>query len=135
MPWRATSSDASFETVDPVSVLRRVLVVDDNADAADMLAECLALLGATTRAVYTARAALDVVRSFAPDVVLLDLRMPDVSGAVLAGRLRDGCTASVVAVTGHRPDDVAAEIAAGTFDGWLTKPCSLEALRRILRTA
>lgn len=115
------------------SVLRRrVLVVDDNVDAADMLADCLTRLGATVRAGYSERMALEIASAFAPDLVLLDLRMPDVSGATLARRLRDGCAATFFAVTGHRPDDVAEEIAAGAFDGCLTKPCSFEALRRVL---
>lgn len=116
----------------PAGGRRRILVVDANVDAADMLAECVELLGATARAVYTARGALDVARSFAPDVVLLDLRLPDGTGAPLSHALRSECDARVIAVTGYRADDVAEEIAAGRFDACLTKPCSLDTLRRAI---
>ncbi len=111
---------------------RRVLVVDDNEDAADMLAECVLLLGGSARAVYTAKAAVDAVRSFEPDVVLLDLRLPDGSGSDVARAIRGESKATIIALTGFLAEDVADEIGGGIFDDCVTKPCSLDVVRRIL---
>ena len=69
---------------------RRVLVVDDNIDAATSLAELLRLEGHQTQAVYSAKEALEAVANFSPDVVLLDIGLPDMDGYEVAKRIRAG---------------------------------------------
>jgi signal transduction histidine kinase/ActR/RegA family two-component response regulator len=113
----------------------RVLIVDDNRDAADMLCALLESLGATVRAVYDGRAAAAVVEAFAPDAVLLDLGMPGVDGyetARLIRQTRDGQNLQLVALTGWGQQSDRAKTAEAGFDAHLTKPASLEALQEIL---
>src|SRR5438874_1594119 len=68
---------------------RRVLVVDDNEDAANSLAMVLSLGGHETASVYTAADALERAASFKPDVVLLDIGLPGMDGYEVAQRLRE----------------------------------------------
>src|SRR5262249_31763961 len=68
---------------------RRVLIVDDNCDAADLLAEALAQTGFCTRTAYDGPSALTAAREFAPDIALLDIGLPVMDGYELARRLRE----------------------------------------------
>lgn len=86
----------------------RVLVVDDNRDAADALAEVLELLGCDTRACYCGSAAVEAATGFRPDACLLDLAMPGMDGIELSRRLR--------AVSGSRPLLLIATTALGSPD-------------------
>ena len=83
---------------------RRVLVVDDNEDGAEMLASSLELMGHHVRVAHDGRAALDAAANFHPDVALLDIGLPVMDGYELASRLRDlpdGRDIHLVAVTGY----------------------------------
>jgi CheY-like chemotaxis protein len=111
---------------------QRVLVVDDNRDTADMLAACVELVGARAKSVYSGRAAVEEAKTLEPDLVLLDLELPDATGASVARALRAVCDARVVVVTGHDADAVADELATGTFDAHVAKPCTLEVLTGLL---
>jgi signal transduction histidine kinase/CheY-like chemotaxis protein len=117
------------------SSARRVMIVDDNVDAADSLALLLSLEGHETVCVYSAAAALQRVSAFAPDVVLLDIGLPDTDGYEVARRLRDlpGCAAiTLVALTGYgQPEDRERALAAG-FEAHLVKPVDLTALAQML---
>ena len=114
---------------------KRVLVVDDNVDAAETLAELLALKGHQTRAVTESRAALELVPTFAPQVVLLDIGLPEIDGFQVARMLRQMAStrhALLVAVTGYgQPEDRQASNAAG-FDHHLVKPVSLRQLEELI---
>jgi CheY-like chemotaxis protein len=114
-----------------------VLIVDDNADAADSLALLLSLEGHETLCVYSAAAALQRVCAFAPDVVLLDIGLPDTNGYEVARRLRtlSGCAAiRLIALTGYgQPGDRDRAITAG-FEAHLVKPVDLTELGRLLAT-
>ncbi len=66
----------------------RILIVDDSADSADSMAELLTVLGHEARPAYSGVQALDMMRSFTPDVVLLDLEMPDMNGFEVLAVLR-----------------------------------------------
>jgi PAS domain S-box-containing protein len=112
---------------------QRILIVDDNADSADSMAELLTVLGHHAQPVYTGMHAVEAVRSFAPDVVLLDLEMPDMSGYEVLDALRQaGLNLRVFALTGRSsPDDRRRTEAAG-FDAHLVKPLTVEALCRAL---
>jgi CheY-like chemotaxis protein len=116
----------------------RVLVVDDNDDAAQSLAELLRLSGYAVKTARDGMSALGVAAAFRPEVALLDLGLPGMDGFELARRLRaEPMThgAMLVAVTGYgREEDVRAALAAG-FDHHLVKPVNLTALRELLATA
>ena len=112
---------------------KRVLVVDDNRDAADTLALWLEVHGHATRTVYGAEDALDAVDGFAPDVVLLDLGLPGMDGYEVARRIkRDHRAMRVVALSGYgQPRDKALSAAAG-FDAHAVKPVDMAELDQLL---
>lgn len=114
---------------------RRVLIVDDNEDAANSLAMVLQLGGHETASVYTAADALERAAAFKPDVVLLDIGLPGMSGYEVAQRMREmpGLrNIRLVAVTGYgRHDDRLRARDAG-FDDHLTKPVEIAVLERAL---
>ena len=114
---------------------RRVLVVDDNADAADSLGRLLRLEGHEVEVVYSAPDALERARTSAPELVLMDLGLPGVDGYEAARRLRaSGWRGALVAVSGYgRPEDVRRATEAG-FDAHLTKPVGIGALLERVRT-
>lgn len=109
---------------------RRILVVDDNADAADTLALLLASHGAQARATYGGAAALATLNAFAPGVVLLDLGMPEMDGFAVARAVRAAGHAQVriVALTGWGQQADRERTRAAGFDHHLTKPVDLQAL-------
>jgi PAS domain S-box-containing protein len=113
----------------------RVLVVDNNADAADTLGELLTLWGHTVRVVYDGLEALEAAHRFAPDVVLLDLCLPKLDGLEVAQRLRaasDSSAPMLVAFTGRtRLVDRRRCVEAG-FADVVIKPAEPERLRDLL---
>jgi len=113
----------------------RILVVDDNRDTADALAWLLQSIGHEARTAYDGPSALLAVERHAPDVIIQDLGMPDMSGYEIARRMRRLCAARralLVAVTGHgRPDALCIAKEAG-FDRLLLKPVALTALEEVL---
>jgi len=128
---RATGAATKAEGQSP----RRVLVVDDNADAADTLADLLTDLGYVARATYDAVSALDVIRSFRPELCFLDIGLPVMDGYELATRVRqmpEAAGVRLVAVTGYGRDADRQRARAAGFDGHLVKPVSLETLDRVL---
>jgi signal transduction histidine kinase/CheY-like chemotaxis protein len=111
----------------------RVLVVDDNVDAADSLAALLRLMGRDARAAYDGESALAAIGEFRPELAILDLGMPGMNGYELAARLRECYAAGdlrLVALSGHAQTQDAAR-AAG-FDLHLLKPASADDLRKAL---
>lgn len=127
-------ADAPLEQSGPL----RVLVVDDNADAADSLVMLLEAEGHAATAVYDSDAVLASARQFAPDAIVLDIGLPKVDGYHMAQRLRatpDLAHVVLIAVTGYgQPEDRARAFEAG-FDDHLVKPATLDALRRALAKA
>jgi len=117
---------------------RRVLIVDDNEDAANSLALILELGGHETASVYSAVDALARAAEFRPDVVLLDIGLPGMDGYEVAQKLRElpGLRdIRLVAVTGYgRSDDRLRARDAG-FDDHLTKPVEYAVLERTLARA
>ncbi|GHE43701.1 response regulator [Vulcaniibacterium thermophilum] len=112
----------------------RVLVVDDNRDAADTLAAMIRLLGHTVDCVYDPQGVEQAVERFEPELVFLDLGMPGRSGYDVARALRQGTRGDglrLVAVTGWgQPEDHRRTQEAG-FDGHLVKPPDLDGIRRM----
>lgn len=135
MPRIARPQAAAAEEVPFVVAPRRVLVVDDNADAASSLAMLLSLRGHETQAAFSGRDALERVESFAPEVVLLDIGLPEVSGCELAQRLRAMPKmhgVRLVALIGDGQAEEPQRALSAGFDHHVVKPVSLSALERIL---
>ena len=127
---------------------RRILVVDDNADSADMLAMLLEVEGHEVRTVHSGPAALAFFdggdgqpappsHGFVTDAVLLDLGMPGMDGFEVARRLRSEPALAgllLVAVTGYGQDEDQERSRAAGFDHHLVKPVEMDSLRKVLGT-
>lgn len=115
---------------------QRVLIVDDNVDAAEALAMTLTLDGHTTETANTGREAINRVATFHPDVVFLDIGLPEMDGYAVAQRLRSLPhlnSMRIVALSGYgNAEDRRLSKAAG-FDSHLVKPVELDVLRLALR--
>lgn len=135
LPLVASIEHASPAATPAPSPRRRVLVVDDNEDAANSLAMLLDLAGHEAKAVYTPTAALAEVAAFEPDVVLLDIGLPEMDGYEVAARLRalpSQLPLRLIALTGYgQAEDRARALQAG-FDDHLVKPVDFAALERTL---
>ncbi len=119
----------------PSETGRRVLVVDDNADAADALGEALACFGHDVRVVHDAPAALHLARGFRPELALLDIGLPGMSGWELGERLRVvlGEAVRLVAVTGYGLDADRARSREAGFEAHLVKPVDLSLIESTVR--
>lgn len=121
----------------PVAHDRRlkVMVVDDNEDAASTLCTLLEAMGHQTFAAFSATAALSSALDVAPELLFLDIGMPNVDGYELARRMRQlpqTAHSTLVALTGYaQPDDKAKALQAG-FDRHFAKPISLEELQKMI---
>jgi signal transduction histidine kinase/ActR/RegA family two-component response regulator len=115
----------------------RVLVVDDNRDAGDMLGMLLRSLKATARTVHSGPEALAVIDEFDPDVVLLDIGMPFMDGYEVARRIRAsrGDRVLLIALTGWGQEEDVRRAERAGFDHHLVKPPDLEKLGKLLTQA
>lgn len=115
---------------------RRLLVVDDNRDAADSLAMLLGLDGYEVSTAYTGQEALAAANSTRPEVCILDLGLPDLSGYEVAQHLRrtPGLeSVRLIALTGWGQDEHRQRALEAGFDHHLTKPVDPEQLGRLLQ--
>jgi CheY-like chemotaxis protein len=114
---------------------RRILVVDDNEDAANSLAMMLQLEGHDVCTAYSASGALSAAEQQKPEVVFLDIGLPKLDGYEVARRLRaqyGSASPHLIALTGYgRPEDRARALTAG-FAAHLTKPVDPQQLRQVL---
>jgi PAS domain S-box-containing protein len=114
---------------------RRILVVDDNVDAAESLALLLRLEGHDARPAHSGPAALEAVRAEPPEVVILDLGMPGMDGFEVARRVRalpGGKDVLLVALTGWAQEEDRRRCYEAGFDGHMPKPVELNALQEFL---
>ena len=112
---------------------RRVLIVDDNVDAANALAALLRQDGHTIQVANSGATALNLARSFQPQVALVDLGMPGMNGFEVAERLRDAHDGVVlVAVSGYSGDESRRRARAAGFDEYFIKPFDPEAFDELL---
>ena len=113
---------------------RRILVVDDNRDAADSLCMLLAARGHEVRAAYDGIEAVGAAVTFQPDVVLLDIGLPKLSGNDAARRIREarGDGVLLVAVTGWGQEEDRRRAREAGFDHHLTKPVDPQAIARLV---
>ncbi|MGE5615351.1 MAG: ATP-binding protein [Bacillota bacterium] len=116
---------------------RRILVVDDNKDAADSLAFLLRTHGAETRVAYDGLEAVGAAIAFQPDIVLLDIGLPKLYGYDVARRVREarGKDVLLIAITGWGQEEDRRRAFESGFDHHLTKPVKFEALVRLIMSA
>jgi DNA-binding NtrC family response regulator len=114
----------------------RVLIVDDEPLVAEMLQAVVTALGYTARTAATGPDALRMLEEFSPDVVLLDMALPDVPGEIVLDSLHaTHPRLPVVMLTGNTDTELArSTLARGAFD-YIAKPFKLERLRQVLEAA
>jgi signal transduction histidine kinase/ActR/RegA family two-component response regulator len=135
LPRAAAPQEPDHEEVVPSISSCRVLVVDDNRDAADLLARWLTEKGHQVVVAYNGRDALRLADEFKPQVGLLDIGMEGMNGLELAGRLRRASQQPdlfLVAITGWgQEEDLRRSLSAG-FDAHLTKPADPDQIASLL---
>jgi CheY-like chemotaxis protein len=117
---------------------RRILVVDDNHDAADSLEMFLKVLGAEVRTAYDGPSALDLLAAFEPAAILLDIGMPGMNGYDVAGHVRQhplGANVLLIAMTGWAQDEDRSRTARAGFDYHLVKPVDPLKLQELLASS
>jgi signal transduction histidine kinase/DNA-binding response OmpR family regulator len=134
-PDQAQPSGNGAEPALAKAAARRLLVVDDNQDAADSLALLLGTAGHEVRVYTDGPAALAAADNFRPDMVLLDIGLPGMSGYEVAQRLRsrpghEGVL--LVALTGYGQDEDVRRSREAGFDHHLVKPADFEVLNKLL---
>jgi CheY-like chemotaxis protein len=128
-------ADEQPEVVDRHNL--RVLIVEDNLDAAEMLEIAVSHLGHVTRLAHDGATAVALARQFAPDVIFLDIGLPVMNGYAVARTLRDLPELSdvyIAAVTGWGQDEDRQKAREAGFDSHFTKPLSPAVLEDVLRT-
>ena len=132
---RVAYQPTNVDSKSAVLASRRVLIVDDNRDAAESLATLLSLLGAETRAAFSGPEALNVIPTFRPAVVLLDIGMPNMDGLEVARRIRqipEFQNLTLIALTGWGQEDDRNRSRSAGFDHHLIKPADVNALQTLL---
>jgi CheY-like chemotaxis protein len=112
-----------------------VLVVDDNQDVADSLVEAITRYGYPAKAVYSGEDAVRETASFLPDMVLVDLNMPELDGCETIARMRQKRPAAeiiMVAVTGLTGDEHRQRAYEAGFDLFVSKPLGADKLKELL---
>lgn len=126
---------AALESVRQTGPKHRILVVDDISDVADSLAMLLRLEGHEVETAYTAPGALELAWRTNPDVIFLDIGVPQMNGYEIARRLRtDLRTAGVhlIAMTGYGQEQDRERSSVAGFDAHVVKPADIDAVNRIL---
>ena len=114
---------------------KRILVVDDNRDAAETLGALLSGLGATVSVADSGPAALEILKTFQPEAVLLDIGMPEMDGYEVSRRIRatpGNGRVLLIALTGWGQEDDLRRSRAAGFDHHLVKPPDIDKLRDLL---
>jgi CheY-like chemotaxis protein len=115
----------------------RILVADDNPDAAESLAALLAFHGYQVQFVHDGESALQALETFRPDVALLDIGMPKLDGYDVARRARQtswGAKLKLIALTGWGHDQDRRDALAAGFDRHFVKPVAIEELLAYLQS-
>ncbi|MBA3459557.1 MAG: response regulator [Deltaproteobacteria bacterium] len=115
---------------------RKVLIVDDNTDAAEMLAEALAAMGHETRVAFDGPSGLDAAAGFVPDIAFLDIGLPAMDGYELARKMRSELAAPslrLVALTGYGQDSDRQRSAEAGFDSHMVKPIDISAVASTIK--
>lgn len=110
---------------------KKVLIVDDNKDAADTLAELLTMTGNAATVAYNGKQAIAAAQQFEPDIIFLDIGLPDMSGYEVASQLRGLATAKrflIVALTGYGQEHDRQNALLSGFDDHFAKPVDFKKL-------
>jgi CheY-like chemotaxis protein len=111
----------------------KILIVDDNEAAAEVLGKLLAFRGYSIECVYSGEDALKIVSEYEPDAALIDIGLPDISGYDVARRMKNENTSTLlVAITGFGQERDKKEAHTAGFDHHLTKPASLADIEAVL---
>jgi PAS domain S-box-containing protein len=135
LPLVAAPTHAARPVEQPQVAPKRVFIVDDNVDAADMLALTLQLDGHEVQAVHTPAEALHHIESFRPDVALVDIGLPEMDGYELVQRLKRQprlATVKFVALTGYGQVEDRRRVRDAGFNAHLVKPVNMQELTRTL---
>ncbi|SNS88271.1 His Kinase A (phospho-acceptor) domain-containing protein [Noviherbaspirillum humi] len=138
LAMRQAEPDHVDEASMPGAAGHRILVVDDNVDAADTLAALLEIDGHDVRKSYGGGAGIDMARQFRPDIIFLDIGLPDMTGMEVAARLRqlpETADAVIIALTGYGQERDKEQAIESGFDRHLTKPISFEMLTATIRSS
>jgi len=130
IPPSASPAEAS-----PAGPRRRVLVVDDSRDAAEMMAMMLEFMGNQVRTAFTGTQAIAAAEAFRPELILMDIGMPELDGYEAARRIREepwGRDICIIAVTGWGQERDRVRSREAGCDGHLVKPVEPAALERLL---
>jgi signal transduction histidine kinase len=124
------------EAAESAAAARRILVVEDNADAAATMRDFLELSGHEVELACSGKDGVEAARQFHPEIVLCDLGLPGMDGYQVAAALRrdpDTASAKLIAVTGYGRDEDRRKSKEAGFDLHLTKPVDPAQLRRLLQ--
>jgi two-component system CheB/CheR fusion protein len=135
LPVEQGSAQASLAPKREGNRPRRVLVIEDGADAADSLKEALALMGHEVRVAYDGRTGIVEAYAFQPDVVLCDIGLPGIDGYEVARRFRADPElqgATLIALTGYASADDRRRAAEAGFSRHIAKPPRIEELEEIV---
>jgi len=119
----------------PARSALRILIVDDNRDAADSLAMVLRIMSNDVRTAYNGKEGVDTAEAFRPDVILFDIGMPTLNGFEACRRVREqswGRSMVLIAVTGWGQDEDRRRSRAAGFDHHMVKPVDMQALLKVL---
>ena len=120
---------------DDVRTSLRILVVDDNRDAADSLAMMLTMMGNDTRKAYDGEEAVTAAVEYLPDVILLDIGLPKLTGYEACRRIRQqpgGKKSVIIAQTGWGQEEDRQRTHEAGFDHHMVKPVAAQALMKLL---
>jgi CheY-like chemotaxis protein len=115
---------------------RRILIADDNLDAASSLGMLLEMMGHEVCVVHDGVKAVEGAVTFRPDIILLDIGMPQLNGYEACSRIREQPSNKgilIVALTGWSQDDKIQRLQQAGFDFHLIKPLEIAALEKLLR--
>ena len=135
LPFSATEvQPPGAEQITVRTLARRVVVIDDNRDAADVTAMLVQALGGECRTAYDGISGVREVLAYRPDIVLLDIGMPGFDGYETCARIRHelGRGVVVVALTGFGQEQDRDKAARSGFDAHMTKPAEPKELARLL---
>jgi PAS domain S-box-containing protein len=131
-PLRPTKADGGRR---PSSTTHRILIADDNRDAAESMGMLLRLMGNDVRTVFDGVEAVEEAETFRPDLILLDIGMPKLNGYDAARRIREqewSQSTKLIALTGWGREDDKRKAAEAGFDRHYTKPIDPAALERLI---
>lgn len=125
-------------TLSSVPLARRVLIIDDNTDAAELLVSILVVLGHDARMANDGATGIEVAKNFKPEVIFLDIGMPNMNGYEAATELRkltELQKTCIVALSGWNDASTKKRAFASGFDLHMTKPAPIQDIEEILQEA